>query len=54
LVIRREDKDVVVNIVKTYFDIINFKSSIKVEGELIQNGVLGTQILVKTENEYEC
>lgn len=54
LVIRREDKEVVVNIVKTYFDVINLKSSIKVGGELIQNGVSECQILEETEKEDIC
>ncbi|MFA6151040.1 MAG: hypothetical protein WC716_06960 [Chitinophagaceae bacterium] len=54
LVIRNEDKEAVVNIVKTYFDLISLKSSIKVDGELIHNGVSECQILDETEKEGIC
>jgi len=48
LIIKKEDKEAVIQIVLDYFKLINFKATIKVEDEVIYNEVLDTQIQDET------
>jgi hypothetical protein len=54
LIIREKDRVEIQQLVKDYFDVINFKATIKCGEETIHNGVLDTQILDQTDKEYKC
>lgn len=54
LIIKEDDREAIIDIVNTYFQLINFKAAVKCGDETYQNGVPDTQILDETEKEYEC
>jgi hypothetical protein len=54
LIIREKDRVEIQQLVKDYFDVINFKATIKCGEETSHNGVLDTQIPDQTDKEYKC